>query len=306
MRFAAMLNCSRQALIALLLLGLLAGCGEREPAAPALDLKAALIGAPEGPVVAVVNGETITQPLFDLYARSRGLDPGVAEQRQQALDSLIENVLLAQALLKSEAADSPDVQAEAALVRMQQLSGRQLNSLRTSIEIKEQDIQSYYQREVERTGGVEYNAQHILFTDAAQAAQVLTEAIAPGADFEALMAKYKDSAQQSRDLGWGHLAQLPSEFVQVLSQLSDGEVSPVLVQTSYGFHVLRRVAKRDFVPPAIETVRDGARQQLVSQGLADRVRALRTNAQIVAPGSTAVTAEASSAPADVPATAPAE
>lgn len=277
---------------------LLAGCGQRESAAPAVNLKSALLGAPDGPVVAVVNGETVTQPVFDLYARGRGFDPDVAEQRQQALDSLIENILLAQTLLASEAAQRPEVQAEAALVRMQQLSGRQLNSFRSSIEVPEQDVQDFYQREVERTGKVEYNAQHLLFTEPAEAARALAEATAEGADFSALITRYEGVAAQARELGWANLSQLPAEFAEVLAQLEDGEVAPVLVQTSFGLHVLRRVGKRDFTPPPFAQVRESVRQQLVNQALADRVHALRTTAQIAAPGSSATTPAPAKAPAE--------
>jgi peptidyl-prolyl cis-trans isomerase C len=305
MKSAALLRTLSLATAVLASCVLLTGCGQREPATPAVNLKSALLGAPDGPVVAVVNGETVTQPVFDLYARGRGFDPDVAEQRQQALDSLIENILLAQTLLASEAAQRPEVQAEAALVRMQQLSGRQLNSFRSSIEVPEQDVQDFYQREVERTGKVEYNAQHLLFTDPAEAARALAEATAEGADFSALISRYEGVAPQARDLGWANLSQLPAEFAEVLAQLEDGEVAPVLVQTSFGLHVLRRVGKRDFTPPPFAQVSEGVRQQLVNQALADRVHALRTTAQITAPGSS-IGAAASSTAAEPPATAPAE
>jgi peptidyl-prolyl cis-trans isomerase C len=275
------------AAVGLALLLVLSGCSKPAEEASSASLDKALVGAPEGPIVAVVNGENVSQPLLDTFAKGRGLDPADAEQRQQALDSLIENILLAQEGLKSGLAAQSDVQAELALVRMQQLSGRQLGVLRESVDVPEQELVDYYNREVERTGRVEYNVQHLLFEDQASAEAALLEARAEGADFAALMEKYSGSAKQARDLGWGHLAQLPPEFAQLLTELADGEVAPVVVSTRFGFHVIRRVAERPFEPPAFEQVREGVRQQMLGQALADRVRALRAAAQVTAPGASA-------------------
>lgn len=262
---------------------LLVACDQ--PARPdAGDVSSVLAGAPEGPVVAVVNGETVTQPLFEAFASSLGLDPADPAQRQQALDSLVENIVLAQATLAGPLGQQAEVQSEAALARMQQLSGRQVQALSADIQIAEQELLDYYQRETQRSGTVEYQAQHILFADAAAAAAVLAEATAPGADFAALMAKYQDSALQARDLGWANLAQTPKEFAELLPQLADGEVAPVVVQTRFGHHVLRRVASRPFSPPPFEQVREGVRAQLANQALVERVRALRETAEVAAPG----------------------
>lgn len=262
----------------------LAACGQA-PQHGAADTRAALLGAPEGSIVAVVNGETVTQPVFDAFARMQGLDLADPAQRQQALDGLIENMVLAQAALAGPLGQQADVQAEAALARMQQLSGRQVTALGADIQIPDPELIEYYQRETARSGTLEYHAQHILFADAAAASIALTEATAPGADFEALMAKYQASSLQARDLGWANLSQTPKEFAELLPQLGDGEVAPVVVQTRFGHHLLRRVASRPFTPPPFEQVREGVRAQLANQALAERVRALRATAEVAAPGS---------------------
>jgi len=269
--------------LALLTAVLLGACGQQAQQAGS-DSRSVLAGAPDGPVVAVVNGETVTQPVFEVFARGLGLDPADAAQRQQALDSLVENLVLAQATLGGPLGQQPEVQAEAALARMQQLSGRQVNALRADITIPDQELLDYYQRETSRSGSLEYQAQHILFADAAAATEVLAEALAADADFEALMAKYQASALQARDLGWANLAQTPKEFAELLPQLADGEVAPVVVQTRFGHHVLRRVSSRPFSPPPFDQVREGVRSQLANQALAERVRALRETAKVAAPG----------------------
>lgn len=268
--------------LALCAVAALSACSERGPEAS--SAAQVLQASPEGPVVAVVNGESVTQPVLETFARGLGLDLAQPEQRQQALDRLIETLLLAQTGLKGSQADSTELRSELALGRMQVLASHQLEALRAEVTIGEQELRDYYTREVERTGHVEYNAQHILFADEATAAAVVAEARAPGADFAALMQHYAASAVQARDLGWANLTQTPPEFAELLSQLADGEVAPVVVQTRFGFHALRRVESRAYTPPAFETVRPGIEQQLAQQAIAERVRALRSTAQIAAPG----------------------
>ena len=266
---------------------LLPGCTGGDTGAAAGDAGRALRDAPEGPVVAVVNGESVTQPVFEFYARSQGLDVADPSQRQQALDSLIEQILLAQSALSGDLLERSDLRAELALVRLQQLSLRQAEAFRAAVQVSEQELRDYYDREVERTGDREYRVQHLLFATAAEAEPALAEALSGQQSFEALIASYEGRSLQARDLGFANRSQMPPEFVEAVAQLQDGQVAPVLVETRFGQHVLRLVESRPFVPPAFEQVREGARQQLVNQALADRVRALRSTASIAAPGASA-------------------
>jgi peptidyl-prolyl cis-trans isomerase C len=241
----------------------------------------ALVGAPDGPIVALVNDEVITEPLLLVYARGRGLDPTVPAQRQSALDSLIENVLLAQDARASGLLDRPEVQAEAALVRVQQLAGRRLAEQRAATEVTEEQIVALYQRERQRAGDTEWQAQHMLFVDEAAARAMLARALAPGADFAGLMQEAPSAgAGQAKTLDWSNATQLPEEIVEALKQLDDGETAPVVIRTSFGFHVLRRIAARPFNPPPIDSIRDGARRQIVEAAIKEFVDGLRTRATI--------------------------
>lgn len=245
----------------------------------------ALVGTPQGPVELTVNGEAVTSPLVETFARGRGMDPTDPAQREKAQELLIENLLLAQDTLAGELGQRPEVQAEAALARLLQLAGRGLAAQRSAIEITDAQLLDYYESERVRTGGVEYHVAHLLFDDRAAAEAALERARAPGADVDALIAEYAaGGARQARDLGWAHLAQMPDEFAEVLAQLQDGEVAPVPVETTFGWHVVQRRASRPFNPPPFEEVKDGARRQLVERALADKVKALRDTARIERPG----------------------
>lgn len=266
---------------------LISGCSRQEQAPASAD-RTVLADAPAGPVVATVNGEAVTAPLLDVFARGRGLDPADPVQHRQALDQLVETVLLAQDAQAAGLADDPQVQAEVALAGLLQLSGRRLRALREDIAISEEQLAEYYQAEVERAGDSELHLKHILFPDEASALQAAGEALAGGADFDAVMAEYAaKGALQARDLGWANVGQLPPEIASAARQVGDGQTLAVPVQTRFGWHVLHRVASRPFTPPPLDEVREGARRQLVDRALAEKVKALRAGASIDTPGTDA-------------------
>lgn len=241
----------------------------------------ALVGAPDGDMVVAVQGEVVTAPLLDVFARGRGLDPADPEQRQRALEALVETIVLAQTALRSELGNKPDVQAEITLARLLQASGRQMAQLRSEIQVGEAELRAYYDQEAARAGDTEYHLAHILFQDEALARQVAERANADEADFDALIAEFgSGAALQARDLGWSNLTQLPESFPEILRQLQDGQTAPVPVQSPHGWHVLRRIASRPFERPGFEQVKEGARRLLTERMLAERVRGLREAAQV--------------------------
>lgn len=267
---------------------LVTGCdqkigGDAAPAA-AGDARQALLGAPAGNVVAVVNGEVISEPLLDVFAKGRGLDISDPAQRAKALETLEETLLLAQEAIRGGIASQPEVQAEVALARLLQLSGRMVSAYRQNIEVSEQAIRDYYDQEAARAGTREFHLQHILFRDENDALEAAGKGIRPDADFNALMGEYAArGAVQARDLGWVNRTQIPATLAESASHLTDGQVAPVPIKSEFGWHVLKRVGARPFTPPPFEQVRDGAEQQLKARALADQVKALRAKANIQAP-----------------------
>jgi peptidyl-prolyl cis-trans isomerase C len=261
---------------------LVAACSGEKAATPAAPAPArAVLLTPPGKTVAVVNGEAVTEPMLAVFASGRGLDVADPAARQRALDALVENVMLAQDAHARGLGARPDVQAEVALVGVQQLAGRNLAELRRELVPTDDQVRAYYDQEAARTGGIELNLQHILFATEAEARAALQRAQAPGADFAALMGEYgAGSAKQARDLGWANLTQLPDELGAAAQTTADGTTGSAPVQTKFGWHVYRRVASRPFAPPPFEQVREGARKQYTDQLLAERVAALREKAKI--------------------------
>lgn len=269
----------RRTLMAAALACALAACSPTDQAAPAAG--SALLGAPDGPLVALVNGEAVSEPLLIAYARGRNLDPAQPEQRQQALDGLVEAVLLAQEAASNGLLDSPELQAQATLVRMQHIAARALSAHREQLSVDDVQIMQLYESEKQRAGDTEWRSQHLLFGDEAAAKAALARAQAPGTSFEGLIAEYATGgAKQATELPWSNASQLPEPLVEALRQLEDGEVAPVVLQSPYGWHVLRRLQARPFSPPPLEQVREGARRQAIENAMRDYLAGLRAKADI--------------------------
>ncbi|MGQ0800943.1 MAG: peptidylprolyl isomerase [Pseudomarimonas sp.] len=264
----------------------LAGCSSSSDNAD--PMAKVLLSPPEGPLLASVNGEAISEPLLATYARGRGLDPADPVQRQTAQDGLIESMLLAHEALTSGVANGDEARADVALLRVQYLASRALSDYQAKLDVSDGKVLEYYQQEATRAGSTEWRLEHILLEDEATARAVAERATAEGADFGALMSEYSAVARQAKSLDWAIPTRLPKELAEVAAQLPDGKVAPAPIQTSFGWHVLRRAESRPFAPPDFETVKEAARKQLSERAVKDYIASLRAKAKI---------AEGASAPA---------
>ena len=268
--------------IALALLAALAGCGGKQDAAPAA--KNVLTDAPAGTPVVTVDGEVVTEPLLQAWARRRRLDLSDPAHRQRALDGLIHAMVLARDALNSNLAQDDAVRADLAQARIEQLANANVAAFRAAAPVTDEQVKAFYDEEAVRAGGVELQLQHILFGDEASARAALEVAKQPGADFEQIMQGYASTARQAKQLDWANLSQLPPELGQAAKAMRDGEIAAQPVQTQYGWHVVKRVASRPFTPPPLEQVREGAKRQLNEQVLRERIQALREKATVLLPG----------------------
>jgi parvulin-like peptidyl-prolyl isomerase len=77
-------------------------------------------------------------------------------------------------------------------------------------------------------------------------AQGVLDQIKGGADFVAMAAKYGSdgTAQKGGDLGWFAKGDMVPEFETAAFALKKGELSPVLVETQYGYHVVQTMDKK--------------------------------------------------------------
>ena len=155
-------------------------------------------------------------------------------------------------------------------LRDQLVTQRLMEQLVNETEVTDEEIAAYYEQnkaEFEEQAAV--RASHILFDkdDRATAERVLAE-VNEGGDFAALAREHsKDpgSAAQGGDLGWSDPARpYVAEFQGALEQLEIGQVSG-LVETQYGWHVIRLDDKRDTRMQTLDEVRDQIEQDVLQE-----------------------------------------
>ena len=136
------------------------------------------------------------------------------------------------------------------------------------------------------TFGVDPGAPAAAWSDAkAKAGQVLGQ-IRSGAPFEEMARRHStDKTRESGgDMGFVHRGSLTDEFEQALRDMKPGGVSPV-IQTLYGFHIVRVASIRPPQQKALTEVAAGIRKDLTKQRCAETEAAwtarLRASAAIV-------------------------
>lgn len=91
---------------------------------------------------------------------------------------------------------------------------------------------------------MEYRASHILVKDRSLAQQLVRKA-KQGANFAALAREYSTCPSKSKggDLGWFGPGKMVPPFEKACQRMGMGSISDV-VQTQFGFHVIKLTGKR--------------------------------------------------------------
>lgn len=303
----------RAALAVILALGLvlgLAGCSSDEVAA---TVNGEEIYVSELDEQVVKLQEQYPQMFEGADAEARLLD-----FQQRLLDNLINSVLIRQAAeeMGIEISDS-DVEAELEQLRSgfqdeaafedalaqagmtmetletqvadQLLTEALLEEIATGEEPTEEEIAAYYEaNSAQFAEAAAVHASHILFAaeDKETAEEVLAE-VQAGGNFEALAEEHSQdavSAANGGDLGWPTTPYVP-EFQAAADELEVGETSAELVETTFGWHIIRVNDKREASEKSLEEVHDQIVEILSQQSNADAYQVfldgLKTDAEIV-------------------------
>jgi peptidyl-prolyl cis-trans isomerase C len=217
-------------------------------------------------VVATVNGVGIQSNVLDLYVQSRTKKPAAqatAQERQTALDELINVYLLTTQPRATELAKDPAVQAQIELQAQGVLAQAVANDYFDKNPPSEEDIAAQYQALLKSSPPLQFKARHIL-VDTQESAKDLISKLDKGADFQELAkANSKDaSAKDGGELGWFSPDQMVKPFSEAVSKLENGHYTPEPVQTQFGWHVILREDSRENEPPTLESVHDAIKQHI--------------------------------------------
>lgn len=265
---------------------MLAGCNKKQDQGQAnASSGAATENAAKSGVLALVNGQPITQQMFDAFARERqNQQPGANPQQERAaiVDTLINLQLLAQEATKQGVEKNTDVVAELKNDRMSLLARALIQQQLKNHPLTDQDLKKEYDARVKKMSLKEYKARHILTATETEAQAVIAQ-LNKGANFSTL-AKEKStdtsSAQNGGELGWFSPDQMVKPFSEAVEKLKKGTYTQTPVHTQYGWHVIQLEDVRAMQPPPFDEVKDQVRSIMQNRIIGEYIDGLRKKAKI--------------------------
>lgn len=236
------------------------------------------------PTVAVVNGQSIPAPVFDMAMREQ-LQRGIADNaqlRQAVRQELILQTLLSQEAIKGKLDQTDHGQVVLDSVRRSALAQLWQQDWFAKHPIKAEAIEAEYKNFVAQLGDTEYHARHVLLKDETAAKLVLQQAQA-GTPLAQLAEKYSEDVTSKSGgglLNWAAPASLVPGLGDAVKAATIGKLISTPVQSQAGWHVLQVEAKRPLVAPKLEQVRVQLAQVIGKRELAQAVQALVNTAKI--------------------------
>jgi peptidyl-prolyl cis-trans isomerase C len=267
-----------------------------------------------GTVIATYAGKKFTTEDFRreverLPPRSRA-QLTTPERRRQFIDNIILNDLLTQQGITKGYDKDPEVVRQIDDLRQRLVVQRVMRDYQEAPVIPEEELKKYYEDNQRLFSGAQIHAAHILVKDEALARQLRAQLDKEPDKFEEL-AKVNsvDTATAARggDLGFFGQGRMVAEFERVAFALEKpGDISQV-VQTPFGFHIIKLIERKDGPPKPYEDVRERIRVGMTNQRRQDlvtqRFDKVKADAKIQVDDDTLQKAEIPSPPAgaaDVP------
>lgn len=266
-------------------ISLLVGCNGNKPDTQSVETDT--VGSDtiepnlDGPVLAVVNGDAIHKALLNAYFTARRTINPTAEQKQFALDDLINLTILKQQAEQAGVTDNREFQALLRLERLRSVASAMAREYTAQNTVTENEAQARYQSGVAQAGKQEFELSHILVTGEEAALDIIAQ-LEQGDEFATLaQAESIDTGSgESGSLGWVNLAELPPPLARAVKQAPVGQIYPAPVQSPFGWHVILVEAVRPFTPPAFDEVKAGLVSSMQRQRIQQYVSGLRESAQI--------------------------
>ena len=233
--------------------------------------------------VAKVGDEIITmddlrQEMIRQFRTEKEAARKSLEQREKALDNLVERRLKVAGARAEGYFDKPDVKEKEATLLTDGMINRLYETKILDEVVSETVMKDTYEKQA-----TEVQASHVLLRwapDSAavrQKAQEIAQEIKGGLSFEDAAAKYTEEPggkERKGDLGWFSWGRMVQEFQEVCWSLKENEISSP-VETRFGIHIIqlkgrRTVENRPSFEDEKETLkemcRNGMREQIMKAG----------------------------------------
>lgn len=254
------------------------GCQQKPPAA-------------EGKVMAVVNGQSITDAEFQQYLQLRQQREPITDtaQKRKVLDEMIDRVLLTQRAEANGVDKDPEVQNLMRRVRENILVQSMIRKTLSEHPVTEDELKQRFQTEVAQTHKTEYLVRHILTKSEDEAKEIIKQLKDKHADFATLAKKKSIDVQSGKNggsLGWINQGMVVPEFFEGVARLKKGAISSEPVKSDFGWHVIKvddtRAAKIPTYEEFMSDPRTSAnfRRKLQDERIEKMMKDLRAQAKI--------------------------
>jgi peptidyl-prolyl cis-trans isomerase C len=272
--------CLQRLTVVALSFGLAVGCA-KQPASTANN--AAL-----GPgAVATVNGVQIPESVFRFYvmtALRKNADDLKPEERQAAIDDLVNVQLLAAEGEKSGLLAERTIAAQLELQRMQLAARAMATRIIEQNPATDADLQKVYDENLPRLAGKQYKARHVLVPTKEEADEVITQ-LKGGKDFLTIAKEHADgpTGPNGGDLGWFTATSMVEPVAAAVQTMQVGAYSAEPVKSDYGYHVILLEDTRPGEAPTLDSVRNDLRNVVDRNRLQTHLKGLRDGAKIEEP-----------------------
>jgi peptidyl-prolyl cis-trans isomerase C len=249
---------STYVLVMILALAMLPGCAGEQ--------------APDGPVLATVNKENITQDeilkqmkRIPEWARPQLQD---AEGKSKFLDEMIKRELIYQEAEKMKLNNNEEFQAQVKEFKKMTLVQLILKKeVDEKVKVDNEEAKKFFDQNADKlTVGTKIKASHILVETEKEANDVLDK-INKGrgfADLAKSLSKDSVSAKKGGDLGYFGRGQMVPEFERAALSLKPGEVSKP-VRTRFGYHVIKLIDIKKGEPAKFEESKEAIMRQITME-----------------------------------------
>ena len=254
----------------------------------ALLIGSALISAPafaadKGKAFATVNGQPISQGVFDaFYAEQKAQGaPDGADLQNAVKEELVRREILGQEAKKKGLDKKADVQGQIELAKQAVLIRAYLSDYVRANPISEAQLKAEYDGIKANMGNTEYKARHVLVEKEDDAKAIIAK-LDKGEKFSELAKQSKDPGSKDKggDLGWSAPSAYVKPFADALGKLKKGEYTKAPVKSDFGYHVIQLEDSRTLTPPPYEQVKPQLQQRASQQQVETLVKELRAKAKV--------------------------
>ncbi len=239
----------------------------------------------KGAVAATVNGTPISESLVGLMLKQRtdlGREAG-AEMRNQFIDRLAMQLIIAQEAVKKGLDKAPEISDRIELGRQSALVDAFVQDYFKNNPVSDDMLKAEYEKIKAQATGTEYKARHILVENEAEAKDIIARLKKNPKAFEALAkekSKDRGSKANGGDLGWFDPRGMVPEFGAAVAKLAKGKFTEEPVKSQFGYHVILLEDSRPQQVQPLEKIKPALTQQIQQQNLKKLFDEMKAKAKI--------------------------